>query len=78
MLKFEARVRGLCFDDETKSILATTCDRQIGQYCASTGQLLSIISDEVLNDPWGLVIIPGRRLAVADNETVKVYRIIDP
>ena len=78
LLNFEARVRGLCFDDETKSILATTCDRQIGQYCASTGQLLSIISDEPLNDPWGLVIIPGRRLAVADNETVKVYHIIDP
>ena len=78
LLNFKARVRGLCFDDETRSILATTCDRQIVQYCASTGQLVSILLEEALKDPWGLVIIPGRRLAVANDQTVKVYRIIDP
>ena len=78
LLNFKAQVRGLCFDDETSSILATTSDRQIVQYCSRTGQLVSTLSEEALKDPWGLVIIPGRRLAVADGQTVKVYRIIDP
>ncbi len=76
LLSFEARVRGLCFDDETQSILATTCDRHISQYCAKTGELLGTVDISMLNDPWGLVIIPGRRLAVADDQTVKIYRII--
>ncbi|XP_072034456.1 uncharacterized protein [Amphiura filiformis] len=77
LLNFEARVRGLCFDDETESILATTCDRQIGQYCVKTGQLLAMVNNECLNDPWGLAIIPGRRLAVTDDQIVKIYRIVD-
>ncbi len=77
LLSFEARVRGLCFDDKTESILVSTCDRQVGQYCIKTGQLLGMVSTDCLNDPLGLGIIPGRRLAVADDQTVKVYRIID-
>lgn len=77
LLRFEARVRGLCFDDETESILATTFDRQICQYCANTGQRLAVVSPDCLHDPWGLVIVPGRKLAVADDLSVKVYRMKD-